>query len=122
MDTLRLAYAVSCAVLLISIGLAQVWSWVWLIILAFVFAVAEEVWCLKRGQEIRWIPKYLTIGIGVRRSSDGEWQIDGKVLPWFWLRKKHGYTKNGRKTLGLYFIVGERSYVFAWIEPEVEVM
>ena len=60
---------------------------------------------MERGTErlFPWSP----ISWAVRRSSDGLWEIDGNVLPWFWYKSD----KPGRGSIKL----GEYMFYFAWL-------
>jgi hypothetical protein len=41
---------------------------------------------MRRGEETIVCKPWLPFGWGIRRSSDGLWQEDGKILPWFWFK------------------------------------
>ena len=41
---------------------------------------------MNRGEERFFTRSWLPIGFGVRRSSDGLWERDGKLLPWLWVK------------------------------------
>lgn len=59
---------------------------------------------MKRGTEILCASN--PIAFAMRRSSDGLWEDDGQILPWFWT-KKDAPNKRSIK-------LGEYMYFFWW--------
>lgn len=59
---------------------------------------------MKRGAHKIWTCRGW--GLGIKRSSDGLWERDGKLLPWFFCR---------RMERGLSVVVGE--YAISIVAP-----
>lgn len=59
---------------------------------------------MKRGTNkllpMLWSP----IGVGVRRSSDGLWERNGKLLPWLWINFRDDPRPGMSIKLGEYMI------------------